>query len=309
MAQHRDWASSAILKPLLIIQKEVRVLKTRRATFAGSWYPDSPDACEHEIRYFLKGCDQKTTGPKDVTGGIVPHAGWYFSGKIACQVIHRLVDTDPPDVVVVFGMHLHPKSPNYIMAEGAWETPFGAIPVHTVMAKELMAKYPFRIETPNNFTKDNTVELQLPFIKYFFPDASVLAIGLPPVESSLELARTTVKIATQLGLKMKVIGSTDLTHYGYNYGFMPKGSGPSAFKWVRDENDRRIIDAMLAMDPAEIISQALSHKNACCAGAAAGAVAAAQTLGAKRAETVAYASSHEKSPGDSFVGYVGIVFA
>ena len=283
-------------------------MKTRRAVFAGSWYPDSPDACEHEIRNFLKGNDHKTTGRNNYTGGIVPHAGWYFSGKIACEVIHRLVDTDPPDVVIVFGMHLHPESPNYIMAEGAWETPFGSIPVHTAMAEALIAKYPFRIETPKNFTKDNTIELQLPFIKYFFPDARVMTIGLPPVELSLELARTTVDIATELGLKIKVIGSTDLTHYGYNYGFMPKGSGPSALKWVRDENDRRVIDAMLAMDPVDVISEALTHHNACCAGAAAGAMAAAKTLGATRAETVAYASSHDKSPGDSFVGYVGIVF-
>lgn len=284
-------------------------MKTRRAVFAGSWYPDSPDACEHEIRNFLKGSDHKTTGTNDSAGGIVPHAGWYFSGKIACEVIHRLVDTDPPDVVVVFGMHLHPESPNYIMSEGAWETPFGSIPVHTAMAEALIAKFPFRIETPNNFTKDNTIELQLPFIKYFFPDARVMTVGLPPVESSLELARTTVDIAAELGLKIKVIGSTDLTHYGYNYGFMPKGSGPSALKWVRDENDRRVIDAMLAMDPADVISEAQAHHNACCAGAAAGAMAAAKTLGATRAETVAYASSHDKSPGDSFVGYVGIVFA
>jgi hypothetical protein len=284
-------------------------LKTRRAVFAGSWYPDSPDACEHEIRNFIKDSDHKTTGTNDSAGGIVPHAGWYFSGKIACEVIHRLVDTDPPDVVVVFGMHLHPESPNYIMSEGAWETPFGPIPVHTAMAEALIAKYPFRIETPNNFTKDNTIELQLPFIKYFFSDARVMTVGLPPVESSLELARTTVDIAAELGLKIKVIGSTDLTHYGYNYGFMPKGSGPSALKWVRDENDRRVIDAMLAMDPADVISEAQAHHNACCAGAAAGAMAAAKTLGATRAETVAYASSHDKSPGDSFVGYVGIVFA
>ena len=62
-------------------------MKTRRAVFAGSWYPDSPDGCEHEIRNFLKGSTQKRTGTKDFTGGIVPHAGWYFSGKIACEVI------------------------------------------------------------------------------------------------------------------------------------------------------------------------------------------------------------------------------
>jgi hypothetical protein len=31
-------------------------------------------------------------------------------------------------------------------------------------------------------------------------------------------------------------------------------------------------------------------------------------MGAGRARQVAYATSYDKSPGDSFVGYVGIVF-
>jgi AmmeMemoRadiSam system protein B len=105
-----------------------------------------------------------------------------------------------------------------------------------------------------------------------------------------------------------VIGSTDLTHYGNNYGFVVKGTGPAAVDWVRNENDRRVIDAMLAMDPDRIISEALENQNACCGGAAAAAITAAKHLGAQKAQSIAYATSYDKSPGDSFVGYVGIVF-
>lgn len=283
-------------------------LNTRKSQFAGTWYPDSPRACEREIKKFLKNKDGQDQVNTDILGGIVPHAGWYFSGEIACDVIHRMATTDSPDVIAVFGMHLHPQSPNYMMPEGAWETPFGDIPVNTQIAKPLLNQFQFRVETPRNHTKDNTIELQLPFIKYFFPNADLLAIGLPPVASSLDIARVTVGKARELGLEIKVIGSTDLTHYGYNYGFMPKGSGPSALKWAKDENDRRIIDAMVDMDPTRIIDEGRNHQNACCAGAVAGAVAAVKEMGADSAKLVAYASSHDKNPDDSFVGYAGIVF-
>jgi AmmeMemoRadiSam system protein B len=57
-----------------------------------------------------------------------------------------------------------------------------------------------------------------------------------------------------------------------------------------------------------VIDEALARQNACCAGAAATAIEAAKHLGADRAESIAYATSYDKSPGDSFVGYVGIVF-
>jgi hypothetical protein len=105
-----------------------------------------------------------------------------------------------------------------------------------------------------------------------------------------------------------VIGSTDLTHYGYNYGFVTKGTGSQALDWVRNENDRRVIDSMLAMDPEKVIAEGLSNQNACCAGAAATAIETAKNLGADQADQIAYSTSYDKSPGDSFVGYVGIVF-
>jgi AmmeMemoRadiSam system protein B len=63
---------------------------------------------------------------------------------------------------------------------------------------------------------------------------------------------------------MVVIGSTDLTHYGPNYGFTSKGVGSTAVDWVRDENDRRVIDAMTRMDPDAVIREGLSNDNACC---------------------------------------------
>ena len=283
-------------------------MKVRKAIFAGSWYPGSAAGCEKEIKGFLKEYDTKTVSKRDLTGGIVPHAGWYFSGSIACNVINCLQDAKPPDVFVIFGMHLHTGSPSYIMTDGAWETPFGEIKIEKALADELVERFSFQIETAENFTQDNTIELQLPFIKYFFEDTKIVPMGVPPVKKSLEIGKAVADISTRLGLRVKVIGSTDLTHYGLNYGFVAKGTGPAAVDWVRKENDRRVIDAMLVMDPDTVISEALTNHNACCGGAAATAIAAAKQLGAEQAETIAYATSYDKSPGDSFVGYVGIVF-
>ncbi|OQX15475.1 MAG: AmmeMemoRadiSam system protein B [Desulfobacteraceae bacterium IS3] len=282
-------------------------MNTRKAVFAGSWYPASAADCEKEIRYFLN--EAKPVSKRNFVGGIVPHAGWYFSGSIACNVIRLLSEPETIDVVAIFGMHLGPGSACHIMAEGTWETPFGELEIEEGIAGELTQKFQFNIETPRRFTQDNTIELQLPFIKYFFKDVKILPLGLPPDEKSLEIAKTLVEIAARRGVRIKVIGSTDLTHYGMNYGFTPKGSGGTApVDWVRKENDKKVIDVMLALDAPQVIREALKNHNACCAGAAAGAIAAAKQLGAQKAEMTAYASSYDKHPGDSFVGYTGIVF-
>ncbi|MBT8352325.1 MAG: AmmeMemoRadiSam system protein B [Deltaproteobacteria bacterium] len=279
----------------------------RKADFAGAWYPGNADECEREINRFLS---EKIKAPaiENPVGGIVPHAGWFFSGSIACHVIHSLKKGVLPDLFVIFGMHLHPSSPSYIMEDGAWETPFGEIQIEKSVAKELISRFSFNIETPDNYTQDNTIELQLPFIKYFFENANVLPIGVPPEQDSLKIGKAVVEIASRLGLKINILGSTDLTHYGPNYGFTPKGAGKAAHEWMRNENDRKVIDAMIALKPEEVIAEALSSQNACCAGAAATAIAAAKELGAKQAQELVYATSYDKNPSNSFVGYTGILF-
>jgi AmmeMemoRadiSam system protein B len=282
--------------------------KLRRTAFAGSWYPSSAAECEKEIEGFLAEGQKMNFPVGKRVGGIVPHAGWFFSGSIACNVIRCLKSDDPPDVFVVFGMHLHPDSPCIMMAEGAWETPFGEICVDEQLAAELTKQFSFTLESPSRVTQDNTIELQLPFIKYFFNEVKIVAMGVPPAKSSLEIGRAVVDIANRLNLRINVIGSTDLTHYGRNYGFVSEGTGPQALDWVRSQNDRRIIDLMLDMDAEKVIGEALTSQNACCAGAAATAIETAKQLGADRAESIAYATSYDKNPGDSFVGYVGIVF-
>ena len=283
-------------------------MNVRKATFAGSWYPDIPEGCEREIKYFLNRADDVKSPDDGWIGGIVPHAGWYFSGNIACNVIHSLKKGTPPDVLIIFGMHLHPNSSNYIMTEGAWETPFGNIEIESDLAGALSEQFAFKIETTKHYSNDNTIELQLPFIKYFFPDAKVVPIGVPPAQSSIEIGKAAARIASSLGLKTKIIGSTDLTHYGLNYGFIPQGTGPSAVEWVRNKNDRKVIDHMLSLNPSEVIREALTNQNACCSGAVASAISAGKELGATQGKQISYATSYDKSPGDSFVGYVGIVF-
>ncbi len=65
---------------------------------------------------------------------------------------------------------------------------------------------------------------------------------------------------------------------------------------------------MIAMDADEIINTGTSKNNMCCAGAAAATATICKKLGTKKGIKVEYASSYEKSAGDSFVGYAGILF-
>jgi hypothetical protein len=109
-------------------------------------------------------------------------------------------------------------------------------------------------------------------------------------------------------MKVNILGSTDLTHSGPNYGFTRHGKGAKAAAWVKEQNDRHFIDAALQLKPAKVIEEALHNRNACCAGAAAAAIQAALDLGVSQGILMAYTTSYDKIPGDSFVGYAGIAY-
>lgn len=283
-------------------------MKVRRADFAGSWYPGSESDCRKSIEEFSNLSLPCPCNTENVVGGIVPHAGWFFSGRIACNVIKCLNHQGEPDTCIIFGRHLHAGSDNFIMQQGQWATPLGELKIDTGLATKLTKEFQFTVEGPHRYEQDNTIELQLPFIKYFFPKTMIVPIGLPPRPASLEIAERAAEISNSMGRKTIVLGSTDLTHYGYNYGYAPKGAGEDAVEWVKNVNDKRIVDLMLHMDGEGVIRESLENHNACCSGAAGAAIVAVKTLGAKRAKKIIYSTSYDIRPDSSFVGYVGIIF-
>ncbi|MBM4295275.1 MAG: AmmeMemoRadiSam system protein B [Deltaproteobacteria bacterium] len=266
------------------------------------WYPGNERSCREELEKFVAGVTPLPEGTK-VRGGIVPHAGWFFSGKLAARVFHLVSRGGQPQVVAVFGGHLPGNSPPLLVMDEAWETPLGDLPLAVEFYDPLKRRLTLKEEYPG----DNTIEVQLPMVKYFFPQAKVLALRGPHSAKAMELGEAVAEVARELKVSLLVFGSTDLTHYGPNYGWSPKGFGAEAVKWVKEVNDKRFIDETLKLDAAGMLRAGAEDQSACSAGGAAAAVAAAKKLGAGKARLVDYYTSYDVMPGDSFVGYLGAV--
>ncbi|NWH05119.1 AmmeMemoRadiSam system protein B [Desulfobacter latus] len=292
-------------------------MAVKKIAFAGSWYPGSADQCRSAIKQFTDDfrTEDDTKIPDNPVAGIVPHAGWIYSGKLACRVFaalthgNRLVDT-----IVLFGVHMHADSPAFVLDGTAVETPLGSIEIDRALTDALVqqgtgAGVDIKQLTPRRFPEENTLELQYPFIKYFFPKARIVVCAVPPSDAAQALGVAAVVAAEELNRSLAVVGSTDMTHYGPRFGFEPAGSGRAAFDWVAKENDAAAINALTAMDEKQIIHQGLSRHNMCCSGAACAAVAAAKKMGAVKGVCLDYASSFDPlDPNADFVGYCGMIF-
>jgi len=162
---------------------------------------------------------------------------------------------------------------------------------------------------------EHSIEVQVPFVQYLFGGAKILPIIVPPREQAVALGNSVGNIIKRDEHKKIVcIGSTDLTHYGPRYGFTPMGVSEDALKWADSVNDKKFIDLALKLEPERLLADAAENCNACGAGAAAAAIAAAKQLGKTEGLLLAHTNSNEvmlrkmgTTSADS-VGYAAIVF-
>jgi MEMO1 family protein len=280
-------------------------MKVRARFLPQGWYPDSPDAVIEEIKGFdsyFKAFDRDWGV---IRGGVAPHAGWYFSGRLAALVFHLAAKQGRPDVVALLGGHLGGGS-GIVYADDAWSTPLGSIPVDLELIEALTGRVRLKAEGPA--TNDNTVEIHTPLTKYFFPESRLVALRAPHTAEASIIGQALAESAVEQEKSMLVIASTDLTHYGPNYGFTPVGQGEKAVRWVKEENDRGFIDQVLAMNESGVLEHAAKHHSACSAGGVAAGLASCKVLGSVKGRLLDYYTSHDVMPGSSFVGYAGIIF-
>ncbi|MCC6876879.1 MAG: AmmeMemoRadiSam system protein B [Sandaracinaceae bacterium] len=274
----------------------------RRAFLAGSWYPGDERGCREAIAEHAQGTEPEAG---EWWGLIGPHAGWAYSGGAAAHAYRWLASARDPELAVVFGSHRGPLGPNTIFCAGAWQTPLGALATDMELAITIRDTLDLDEEPVAPLRPDNAVELHLPFVRAFFPRARLIMIGVAASEVALAIGRRVGELVR--GRDTVYVGSTDLTHYGPNYGFAPAGRGARAVQWTRD-NDQGFLQAVLRNDARGALAHASEHQSACCPGAVAATIEAVRAdRGTPRPKLIDHYLSYDVRPDDSFVGYAGLV--
>jgi len=287
-------------------------MRVRRPVVAGQFYPSDRAGCIRMIEECLPA--QPLTGlPENIVAGVVPHAGWVFSGPTAAKVFAVIRSQFTPDTVVLLSAnHRWGGFRPAVYGSGAWLTPLGEVEVDADLAQAVIQEGAGTIvDAPEAHAGEHSAEVQVPFIQYLFPQARILPILVSPDERAIEAGEAIARAIAASGKRAVVVGTSDLTHYGaMYYGFAPAGTGERALAWAR-ANDERVIRLMLDMRAEEVIPETETHHNACGGGAIAATIAAARALGAQKGVLLEYTNSHQvmpRGPATDFVGYAAVVF-
>ena len=186
--------------------------------------------------------------------------------------------------------------------EGAFRTPLGDVPVDAPCAAALRAASPLVGVDHHAHRGEHAIEVLLPFLQVLRPDARIvpLVLAWDAWDRASELGNALARLVREAAEPILLVASSDLNHYE-----------PAA---VTEQKDARALDAVTALDGAELLARCRRERISMCGrGPAAVVIAAARALGATRAEVVDYRHSGWVSPRGSessqVVGYGGVVIS
>lgn len=262
----------------------------RQPAVAGQFYPGNSKELHHDLAAMLP----ESRGKRRVAGIIAPHAGYIYSGAIAGKVYASITI---PSTVLILGPNHHGAGAGVALyPDGQWLTPLGPLNINSRLNALLQQHVPLlRLDTVAH-ESEHSLEVQVPFIQYLQPDATVSAICLGHGEYNVvrQIGEGIAVAIRAFGDDVLIVASSDMTHYE---------SAESARR-----KDGLALDKVLNLNPEGLLQLCSSeHITMCGVVPAAVMLVAAKTLGAAHADLVAYGTSGDVS-GDNrqVVGYASV---
>jgi MEMO1 family protein len=181
----------------------------RKPAAAGSFY--SSDALQ--LKSDIEGLVSKDCEKQAALGAVSPHAGYFYSGRVAGSLYSRIII--PDTVVILAPNHTGHGALYSLWSGGSWSTPFGEIKVNEEVVDELVQDCDLIEKDREAHLDEHAAEVQLPFIQYFNPHVRivVMVISCRNVADIKKIGKSLSSVLLKLCPDALVVASSDMTHY------------------------------------------------------------------------------------------------
>jgi MEMO1 family protein len=204
---------------------------TRETAVAGQFYESDFMKLEKQIE---SGFNSKL-GPGDlpvkrsdkriIKAIIAPHAGYQFSGPCAAWAHKEIAEARFPHDFIILGPN-HYSNGSALSADD-WKTPFGLVRTD----KELVRQIKEAIGIPVNeelHRNEHSLEVQIPMLQFSNKDR-VTDMRIVPLVLGQDIDYKAVgkklhDVISKLNRDITFVISSDFTHYGKNYHYLPFSS-------------------------------------------------------------------------------------
>jgi AmmeMemoRadiSam system protein B/AmmeMemoRadiSam system protein A len=284
------FAPALILYPASAFGSGERGGKVRAPILAGSWYEGDPAALADSVSVYLRGEERPDVpvpvGAKEARAWaasgrypvavIVPHAGHVYSGDCAGETFNLLKGSSYKRVILMGPSHQMGFAGGALPEEDAFSTPLGTIPLDRDAIRQLAGKPGFQV-LPRAHANEHSLEIELPFLQEVLPAGFTLVpVVVGRVDGELVHSMGSA-VAALWDSETLVVVSSDFTHYGSRFGYVPftkdvpdnlrKLDGGASERILAE--DRRSFEAYLdstgaticGREPIRVLLEALSGRN------------------------------------------------
>jgi MEMO1 family protein len=190
----------------------------RYPAVAGQFYPGSPDALRKEVREFLDAAPRSKVGGR-IVGLVSPHAGYTYSGATAAYGYSLLKGRGFTRVVVLAPTHRVGFRGAAITDSAVYRTPLGDVPVDRAACDEL-SKNPGYVVLPRAHEGEHSLEVQVPFLQETLGAFTLVPVIVGEVDPG-DYGKLAAPLKKLLDAKTVIVASSDFTHYGASFGYLP----------------------------------------------------------------------------------------
>ncbi len=261
----------------------------RMPAVAGQFYPSNPRTLKKEIKSYFSGIS--VSPDQTITGAVVPHAGYMYSGRTAAHVYAVLPNAD---TFVLIGPNHTGYGSAVSVSSDTWSTPLGNVEADLDIIESLPRRIIDIDESAHRY--EHSVEVQIPFLQTMFNDFKIVPIcmGLQDEDTTRDVSTELIDAISEIDKKVVVIASSDFTHYK-----------PPA---VAYDIDHYVIEPLLELNVTEFYSRIRERDASVCGyGPIAVMMRVSRGLGANYGRLLDYSNSGDVQPMPEVVGYAGIV--
>lgn len=219
----RQKVVAALFFPLLLLLPACSPSATgnvRPPAHAGGFYP----ADKGDIQLFISGAMDKASVPLGLVprAVICPHAGYVFSG-ITAAFSYKALQAEASAIkrVVLLAPSHYAGFEGAVLNDCSYRTPLGVYPVDEEAVQKLIGTgFPWAKNAVAS-TQEHADEVQIPFLQSVLPQAKLVPIIVGDMTAS-EYEAAAKALTTLMDDNTIILISSDFTHYGPNYDYVPK---------------------------------------------------------------------------------------
>lgn len=200
---------------------------TRQEAVSGAFYENDYQALSKQI----EACFNGKLGPGDlpihkrkgfVKALISPHAGYNYSGMCAAWGYKEIAESEASDIYLFIGPNHHSEESSFSYED--WRTPLGIARCERNFVKDLSDAIGVKIDETIH-KEEHSIEVQLPFLQFVNKEYQQrFGIACLSLSSDVDIDALSKKLKMFLGKQTKkitLIISSDFTHYGAHYHYIP----------------------------------------------------------------------------------------